>query len=214
MDKFVSIPIEVDSKKAEIRRVIRNAQDALRTLQNDTDFLMPKTLDELTADYSRRYYQQYMDVIRKDPSFIGDEERRKKVLNKWSHKQATTTMLINTVRNTLDNWPLLKLHYDPVVRNICIGSNVSVDKVAEEMVKRPIPPLAADHFKLVQLVASAVKGLREWERQNGILKRPLRNLVMWNEEEFAVQWAAGMTVNADEDERTRTIREAQEKHIF
>ena len=68
---------------------------------------------------------------------------------------------------------------------------------------------AQQHYDLIQDVVSAIRGLREWERESGIKKIPLNSLCRKTPIQIAEQWATGdIYISADEDSTQKAIRES------
>lgn len=208
--KRIILEDEADNIRHDLRVKVQRIQSAYMELRDNPDFSLPSTLEQLNADYCHAFYKPFLDSITKD--FTLDDEQRRKLKNRWGRIQAKATSKANVVCDGIKATKLLEWHFDDAIR-LPIPT-ARIDDVAEQMASHDVPSMAREHWLLVKVISSAITELREWERKHGILKQPLRNLTQWNEREFVTQWVRGMTINPDEDERTRTVRTAQEKHIF
>lgn len=208
--KRIVLEDECDQIRHDLRVTVQRVQSAYLALKNDPDFTLPSSFDALTADYSREYYRPFMEAISKD--FTLDEDQRRKLKNRWGRIQADTTHKVNIVCDGIKSTNLLNWKFDEAMQMPV--PTASIDEVAEKMATHDVPSLACEHWQLVQVISSAIRDLREWERSNNIRKQPLQNLVSWDERQFARQWVRGLAINPDEEERVKVLREAHEKHIF
>ena len=214
--EMVVLPHEFESKASELRQRIRAAQDAFMALRDDSDFSMPQSLAQLTPDYVRDYFRPLIAAIDNDHTFEDtpeDNAKRHRLKTKWQRKQAQATARVNNIIGTMEATPQLKWRYDQMTR--CITPSAKIDDVAAAMVVRPFPPIGADHWTVVQLVKSTIEGLRRWEKENGIAKKPVQTLFTMSKEAFAQEWAAGGFYPPQTDDATLLERwDIMQQHIF
>lgn len=208
--KTIVMPEEADANRHNIRVLIQRVQSAYLDLKNNPEFSMPASLEKLTVEYVHEFFRPTMERIENDP--LLEPEQRAKLRMRRGRIQAAVTTKVNIICTGMKSTPQLKWVFDEAIQMPV--PTAPIDEVADKMARCEVPHLASDHWLLVQVIASAIKELRAWEKKNRIVKQPLNTLTAWDEQEFARRWAQGMTTNPEEEERTRAIREARERLIF
>ena len=210
--KTIIMPEEADTNRHSLRVMVQKVQAAFLALKEDTEFTLPPKFEELTPEYVRQFYKPKLERIESDILLDGDDEKRHKLEIRWRRKWANTSAKVNVIRSGIESTPILKWRYDEALQMPTPTANI--DGVSDKLASRNVPPLAHDHWMLVHAIATGVRGLRAWERAHGIVKQPLSLLTSWDEQEMARRWVRGMTIDPNEDERTKSIRIARENHIF
>lgn len=212
LPRTVVVAAEFEQETFRIRSIIRNAQDAFARLRDDENFVMPDKLSDLTVEYCKEYFnpirQKISDMVinEDDPS---DVLRKKKLSDRWERRQSEGTRLINIVRTFLDMADLAP-RYDQMTRNIVPGASVA--DIAARRVERQVPPMAADHWRMLQHLASTYREFRRFEADHNIKKTPLVSLLSLDAQRFCEIWATGEAViPADEPITIKAMREAKAK---
>ena len=208
--KTIVLQEESDTARHNLRVMVQRVQAAYLALKEDPEFELPPKFEDLTPEYTRQFYRPNLERIETD--FMLDEEQRHKLKIRWRRKQAAATTKANIICDGIKATPALKWTYDEALRMPTPCANI--DEVANELSTMAVPPMAHDHWLMVHAIATAVRELRKWEKEHGIVKYPLSLLTSWDEHEMARRWVRGMTIPQDEDERTKSIRIARENHIF
>ena len=208
----IVVELEREKEASRIRRMVREAQEALRELRDDDHFVMPDSLPELTPDKSRAAYAPILAKI--DAMIINEDDanevmRKNKLRSKNERRMALCTININRVRALLDS-PDLKGRYDQICDTVV--PSASIDDVAARRVKKPVPNLAKEHWEMVCKMVESYNNLRQWEQKHDVNKKRLEILLTIDMKRFAEEWTCkGFTFPEDETEREKTIREQVQK---
>lgn len=200
--KSVVVPVEADNLRHELRLTIQRVQGAYLQLKEDGNFVLPERFEDLTADYSRTFYQPFIQRIKED--FTLEDGRRKELLNRWTQYQRKTTERINTIVSGIMATAALKWQYDEKI--MMPIPTASVDAVASELAKRTIDPKAAIHYELIQRAAKAYHDLREWEEMHNVARKPFPWLIRCPMLRLAEEWAAGSFTMAEAPDAATAAR--------
>ena len=208
----VVIQCEQQQKALELRRIVRTAQDSFARLRDDEQFVMPDKLSDLTIEYCKEFFklkrQRIEDMVINEDDTT-EVQRKRKLLQKNQMHHANCTRSINEVRAFLDDVDL-GARFDQLSQNII--PTADLDQLAAERVKRPVPYLAAEEWKLLQDVKSAYKKLREWQQEYDLKKMPLKVLFGMDLQKFLEEWATNNRfVPGDEPTTIKAMREASER---
>jgi hypothetical protein len=185
-DKII-VSKEAETARFKLRRLIGNVQSSFLSLRDDSDFTLPPSLEQLTPDYSRRYYAPFQDAI--DHDITLDEEQRRKLKNRWARIQAATTTKVNVVHDGIAETPYLRWVYDEQLR--LPTPTASVESVAEMLATFPVPQGAKEHWEALKKVVQSYKDLRKFEEENNIAKKPLQWLFRLSQQSFIEEWSSG-----------------------
>lgn len=185
--KKIVVPVEADHWRHELRLTIQKVQSAYLQLKEDDDFVLPSRFEDLTSNYSRTFYQRYIQHIKED--FTLEDEQRKKLLDRWTYYQRQTTGRVNTIVNGISSTAALQWQFDTKIKMPVPGA--SVDVVANMLAERSLDPKAAIHYELIQRAAEAYLNLREWEASHDVARKPFSWLIRCPMQILAEEWAAG-----------------------
>lgn len=210
----VVIQCEKEQKAHELRRIVRTAQDAFCKLRDDVQFVMPSKLSSLTIGYCKEIFEkkrQQIEAMVVNEDIAEEVLKKQKLFNKARARHMAYVKAVGEIRAALDDGDL-RMIYDQSCCNIVPTGDI--EAIAAERVSRPVPYLAADQWRLLQVIRDCYNELRRWESERDIRKLPLKQLFSMDVQRFAETWAqGGMFLPPDEPSTIRAMREASEKQF-
>lgn len=201
---------ELRLQDAKIRMQLQDAQCAYKALCSLADYPMPSRLAQISIAHLDAFIENKVKSIMAN-DMLTDADKRQ-LANKWQtfHKQAA--VYIDKVRTLLDENKDVQFVVDEDLQTILPASDINT--AIKKRVTRKTPALASDHWQMVQLVASFVNGLREWEAERNINKFRLEELLRCSPQQFAEYWLQGaMSRNADLTPQQKAAREFSESQF-
>ena len=175
----------------EIRLAIGSIHDAVRRLQDLQDFEAPKSAEPNDWQEALKRAGKRKDEALKAiaANMMLTQENKLELAGEWKewHKQVVTAC--NTLIKLLSKYSACKFVFD--VNNKDIVPTIPTMEVAKTEAMRDVPAEAKDHALLLAIVFDAVAGLRRWEREHGVIKNRLEQLLNLDEQKLAELWAEG-----------------------
>lgn len=178
---------ELETARFKLRRLIQNVQSSYLSLRDDPDFQLPPSLEELTPDFSRRFYAPFQAALDKDITL--EPEQRQKLKNRWGRIQAATTAKVNVVHDGIAETPYLNWTFDERLQ--LPVPTATVEEVAVMLSTFNVPDGAKEHWEALQKVVEAYGDLRRFEESHDIAKKPLQWLFRLSQQTFIEEWASG-----------------------
>ena len=175
----------------EIRLAISRIHDALRHLQDFQDFEAPLSANPNDWQEALKKADKRKDEALKAiaSNMMLPQENKMELVGDWKewHKNVVTSC--NTIIKHLTKFSACKFKYD--VNNQDIVPTIPTMEVAEAKAMRDVPVEAKDHAFLLCVVYDAINGLRQWEKEHGVIKNRLEQLLDLDEQKLAERWAEG-----------------------
>lgn len=175
----------------EIRLAIGSIHDAVRRLQDLQDFEAPKSAEPNDWQEALKRADKRKDEALKAiaSNMMLTQENKMELAVEWKewHKNVVTSC--NSIIKHLTKFSACKFVYD--VNNKDIVPSISTMEVAEAKAMRDVPVEAKDHAFLLCVVYDAINGLRQWEKEHGVIKTRLEQLLNLDEQKLAERWAEG-----------------------
>lgn len=175
----------------EIGKAVKSIHDAVISLQNLPDFETPQSADPSDWKEALKKADKRKDEALKAiaSNMMLTQENKVELAGEWKdwHKKAATAC--NTVVKQVTKYAACKFSFCSSSQNIV--PTIPITEVAEAEAMRDVPPEARDHALLLAIVFDAVSGLRRWEREHGVKKVRLEQLLSLDEVQLAEAWANG-----------------------
>lgn len=215
--KIESLPSEI-VMTSELRQIdtkvrvqLLDAQRAYKALCALADYPMPKILAQITVAHLETITEPKIKSIMAN-DMLTDADK-KQLVNKWRTFFKQAAEHINKVRTLIDENKDVQFVVDEDLQTIVPASDINT--AIRKRVTKETPALASDHWKMVQLVASVVRGLREWEAEHNINKYRLEELMRCSPQQFAEYWLQGaMSSNPELTPQQKAAREFAESQFI
>lgn len=175
----------------EIKQALCSIHDAVICLQNLQDFEAPISADPNDWQEALKKADKRKDDALKAiaSSMMLTQENKAELAGEWKdwHKKAATAC--NSIVKYLTNYPDCKFTFSSSAQNIV--PTIPIMEIAEAEAMRDVPKEAKDHALLLAIVYDAVNGLRKWEREHGVRKVRLEQLLNLDETQLAETWVNG-----------------------
>jgi hypothetical protein len=175
----------------EIRLAIGRIHDAVRHLQEMQDFETPQSADPNDWQAALKKTDQRRDEALK--AIAADmrltQDGKAELAADWKEWHRKVVGYTNVVLKQITQYQECKFVWDSQAKTIV--PSVPTMEVATAQATRDVPPEARDHALLLAILHDAVSGLREWEREHGVRKIRLEQLLCLSEEELAEAWVNG-----------------------
>lgn len=180
---------ELSQAVGELSKSVQQIQDAVQKLKEVQDFTLPTTADpnawsEALKDADKRK-DEALKAIEADLALPTNSKQ--KLAQEWKEWHKTVAVNANIIIRLITKNPDCKFQW----KNDTILPSVPIEEVAEVQAVRDVPKEARDHARLLALVYDAVNGLRKWEREHGVRKVRLEQLLSLDETQLAEIWANG-----------------------
>lgn len=144
-------------------------------------------IESLDAQWVEKTIGARMEAVRQSRILTSDQKRD---TNKhWGRIASQLNKAIGTIANLLAKYPGLCISFDYEANNYTIKD---IEGYATAKATLDVPAEAAEHWRLIQAVAQAVKNLRTFEDERDIIRRPLPQLVRFTTPlTLAESWAQG-----------------------
>lgn len=175
----------------EIRLAISRIHDALRHLQDFQDFEAPLGANPNDWQEALKRADKRKDEALKAiaSNMMLTQENKMELAVEWKEWHKNVVTACNTIIKHLTKFSACKFKYD--VNNQDIVPTIPTMEVAKTEAMRDVPAEAKDHALLLAIVFDAVAGLRRWEREHGVIKTRLEQLLALDEQKLAERWADG-----------------------
>jgi hypothetical protein len=202
---------ELRLQDAKIRMQLQDAQCAYKALCSLADYPMPSRLAQISVAHLDAFIENKVKSIMAN-DMLTDADK-KQLVNKWRTFFKQAAEHINKVRTLIDENKDVQFVVDEDLQTIVPASDINT-AIRKRVTKEP-PALASDHWKMVQLVASVVRGLREWEAEHNINKYRLEELMRCSPQQFAEYWLQGaMSSNPELTPQQKAAREFAENQFI
>ena len=169
-----TIIVEQERRDAEtsLRRGIREIQEQITELQKIAEWVTPSDIKTISYEYFKGVIAPCVDAVRSDIS-LTEKERQERLLS-WRQLCAQVGRHTSRIVAVVEAWPEVTWEYDNTVKNFVPTSDLN--SIVDARSTHPVPPLAIEHFELIQEAKNAVQQLREWEEKHNIKTMPLQSL--------------------------------------
>lgn len=180
---------ELSQVAGEIQQSVRQIHDAVCALKEIQDITFPTSADpnawsEALKDADKRK-DEALKAIEADVSLPTNSKQ--KLAQEWKEWHKSVAVNVNIIIRLVTKNHLCKFEW----KNDTIEPSVPILEVAEAQAMRDVPKEAKDHALLLAIVYDAVNGLRKWEREHGVRKVRLEQLLNLDETQLAETWANG-----------------------
>ena len=185
--KTIVVERELIEVENELRKDIRQMQDAYAALRDMPDYQCPVVLAELNTQEIDRLTAQRVSRVEADESLLPSEKEQRIKIYKNLHRAVVTH--INVINKVVNRWPDAKFTYSDSFQNIV--STADIKLIVEQRCVRQVPELCKQHARLVANVFQSIAKLREFEKSEGVSKLRLENLYNLSSQRFVEVWADG-----------------------
>lgn len=180
---------ELSQAVGELSKSVQQIQDAVQKLKEVQDFTLPTTADpnawsEALKDADKRK-DEALKAIEADLALPTNSKQ--KLAQDWKNWHKTVAINVNIIIRLVEKNPDCKFQW----KNNTIEPTAPILEVAEAEALRDVPKEAKDHALLLAIVYDAVNGLRKWEREHGVRKVRLEQLLSLDETQLAEAWTNG-----------------------
>lgn len=177
--------------EGEIGKAVKSIHDSVISLQNLQDFEAPTSADpndwkEALKKADKRK-NEALKAIATD--VVLTQDVKAELAGEWKQWHLKVATSCNTIIKHLINYSACKFTFSSSTQNIV--PTIPIMEVAEAEAMRDVPKEAKDHALLLAIVYDAVNGLRKWEREHGVRKVRLEQLLSLDETQLAEAWTNG-----------------------
>ena len=213
--KTIIVERELIEVENELRKDIRQMQDAYAALRDMTDYQCPVTLNEINTQEIDRLTAERVNRVEADESLLPSEKEQRVKIYKNLHRAVVTQT--NAIRRIIEKWSDVDFQYSETVKNIIPTSDLKL--IVEQRCVRQVPELCKQHARLIRNVFQSISKLREFEKSEGVSKLRLENLYNLSSDRLAEAWADGSIMQPvldvkDELSRSTLYRRQAQENLY